>query len=101
MLDRKSESDIKAEEEEKERQFLNGKVVWQDEKRKLFFEGEVPVLIYKGERYHLGCEPHEPMLIIEGGRGDTVYVHNAHKEHWQEELQNAFDAGKRMAEKIK
>ena len=22
------------------------------------------------------------------------------EEHWQEELQNAFDAGKRMAEKI-
>ena len=76
LLDRKSESEIKAEEEEKERQLLNGKVVWQDEKRKLYFEGDVPVLIYKGERYHLGCEPHEPMLIIEGG-GDSVYVHNA------------------------
>jgi hypothetical protein len=23
-----------------------------------------------------------------------------HEEHWQEELQNAFEAGKRMAEKI-
>lgn len=23
-----------------------------------------------------------------------------HEEHWQEELQNAFDAGKRMAEKL-
>jgi hypothetical protein len=23
-----------------------------------------------------------------------------HEEHWQEELQNAFDAGKRMAEKV-
>lgn len=24
-----------------------------------------------------------------------------HEKHWQEELQNAFNAGKRMAEKIK
>lgn len=76
QLDRKSESETKAEEEEKDLQFLNGKVVWQDEKRKLYFEGNIPILVYKGERYHLSCEPHEPMLIIEGG-GETVYVHNA------------------------
>ena len=77
LLERKSVSEIKAEEEEKERQSLNGKVVWQDDRRKLYFEGDSPILIYKGDHYHLGCEPHEPMLIIEGGGGDTVYVHNA------------------------
>lgn len=77
LLDRKSKSEIRAEKEEKERQSLDGKVVWRDSKRKLYFEGDTPVLIYYGVRYRLSCEPHEPMLVIEGGNGDTVYVHNA------------------------
>lgn len=75
LLDRKSESEIQKEKEEEERQSLNNKIVWEDDKRKLYFEDDTPVLLYKGKRYHLSCEPHEPMLIIEGS--DTVYVHNA------------------------
>lgn len=77
LLDRKSESEILKEKEEQERQSLDGKVVWEDGERRLYFEGERPILLYKGERYTLGCEPHEPMLIIQGGGYGEVYVHNA------------------------
>lgn len=58
-------------------QSYNGKVIWQDAERKLFFEGEEPVLLYRSERYTFNCQPYEPMLIILGGRKGKVFVHNA------------------------
>lgn len=77
LLDRKSESEIEAEEKEKEWQTLDGKVVWKDEKRNLYFEGTTPILIYKGERYTFSCQPYEPMAIILHNGEAVVYIHNA------------------------
>ncbi len=77
LLDRKSESEIKAEKKEKVRQFLNGKVVWQDEQRKLYFEETAPILIYKGERYTFSCHPYEPMAIILRDGEAVAHIHNA------------------------
>ena len=75
--ERKSESEIEAEEKEKGRQTLNGKVVWKDEKRKLYFEADNPVLLYRGEKYTFACQPYEPMAIIKHNGESVVYIHNA------------------------
>lgn len=77
LLDRKSKSEIEAEEKEKEWKSLNGQLVWQDDKRKLYFEGNNPVLTYKGERYTFSCQPYEPMAIILRNGEAVVYIHNA------------------------
>ena len=77
LLDRKSQSEIEAEEKEKERQTLNGKTVWMDGRRHLYFEGATPVLIYKGERYTFSCHPYEPMAIILRDEKPVAYIHNA------------------------
>lgn len=77
LLDRKSQSEIEAEEKEKERQTLNGTTVWKDEKRNLYFEGTTPILIYNGERYTFSCQPYEPMTIILRNEKPVAYIHNA------------------------
>lgn len=77
LLDRKSQSEIEAEEKEKERQTLNGSIVWQDGIRKLYFENTEPIMIYKGERYTFSCQPYEPMAIILHKGEAVVYIHNA------------------------
>ena len=56
---------------------LNSKTVWKDEKRKLFFEGTTPILIYNGERYTFSCQPYEPMAVIRKNGESVVYIHNA------------------------
>ena len=77
LLDRKSQSEIEAEEKEKERQALNGSVVWHDKERKLYFEDHDPILIYKGERYTFSCQPYEPMANILHKGEAVVHIHNA------------------------
>ena len=90
LLDRKSEEKFEAEEKEKKCRPIDGKVVWQDAERKLYFEGDAPVLIYKNERYTFGCQPYEPMLIIRLGNDDKVFVHNAfYPDECKEFIQNS------------
>ena len=72
----KPESITEVEETVKECQTLNGKVVWEDTERKLYFEGDEPMLLYKGEKYTFSCQPYEPMAII-NSRNNNVYIHNA------------------------
>lgn len=77
LLDRKSEPEIKAEEEEKDRQLMDGNIVWQDEKRKLYFENRELIMIFKGERYTFSCNPYEPMAIILREGKEVSFIHNA------------------------
>ena len=77
LLEKKSQSEIEAEETEKERRALNGRVVWQDGVRKLYFEDREPIMIYKGERYTFSCHPYEPMAIILREGKAVAYIHNA------------------------
>ena len=56
---------------------IDGKQVWQDEERRLYFEGSEPVMIYKGERYTFGCQPYEPMAIIQKDGKAVAFIHNA------------------------
>lgn len=77
LLDRPSESELEKEKEEQERQELDGKVVWEDKERRLFFEGDEPILTYNGKRYTFSCQPYEPMAIILH-KGEAVsHIHNA------------------------
>ena len=55
----------------------NGKVVWQDKERKLYFEGADPMMMYNGEHYTFGCQPYEPMAIILRDGKAISYIHNA------------------------
>ena len=55
----------------------DGKLVWQDEERRLYFEGNEPVMVYKGERYTFGCQPYEPMAIIQKDGKAVAFIHNA------------------------
>ncbi len=77
LLDQPSESELKAMEEEQERKELDGKVVWEDNARKLYFEEKNPILIYRGERYTFGCQPYEPMAIILHKGEAVCHIHNA------------------------
>ena len=58
---------------------MSGKVVYQDEKRKMYFaeDGETPMLDYNGKTYSLSCHPYEPMLIIQHKGENVAYIHNA------------------------
>ena len=75
----KEADSIEPENVDTERQQLSGKVVYQDEKRKLYFaeDGMTPMVDYEGNTYSLGCHPYEPMLIIRNSGADIAYVHNA------------------------
>lgn len=55
------------------------KVVYQDNKRKLYFaqDGLTPMMDYDGKTYSLSCHPYEPMLIIRHKGEDVAYIHNA------------------------
>lgn len=77
LLDQPSESERKAMEEEQERKELDGKVVWKDNSRKLYFEENNPILTYHGERYTFGCQPYEPMAIILHKGEAVCHIHNA------------------------
>ena len=79
LLDNPSKEEIERAEQEKERKELSGKVVYQDDKRKLYFaeNGTTPMLDYEGKTYTLTCHPYEPMLIIKQNGTDVAYVHNA------------------------
>ena len=52
-------------------------IIWQDWKRKLWMEGNEPILMYNGERYTFSCQPYEPMAIILKKGEAVVYIHNA------------------------
>ena len=79
LLDTPSKEEIERAEQEKERKELSGKVVYQDNKRKLYFaeNGMTPMVDYEGKTYTLTCHPYEPMLIIKQNGTDVAYVHNA------------------------
>lgn len=79
LLDNPSKEEIERAEQEKERKELSGKVVYQDDKRKLYFaeNGMTPMVDYEGKTYTLTCHPYEPMLIILQGDYRVAYVHNA------------------------
>ena len=53
------------------------KVIWEDDVRKLFFDGNTPKLIYKGEEYYFSGHGYEPMAIILGKDGEVAYIHNS------------------------
>ena len=79
LLDNPSKEEIERAEQEKERNELNGKVVYQDAKRKLYFaeDGHTPMMDYDGKTYTLSCHPYEPMLIIRHKGENVAYIHNA------------------------
>ena len=79
LLDNPSKGEIERAELEKEREELSGKVVFEDDKRKLYFaeDGRTPMLDYDGATYSLSCHPYEPMLIIRNSGADVAYIHNA------------------------
>lgn len=53
------------------------KVVYEDDKCKLYFDGDTPTLLYKEQKYTFGCHPYEPMAIIMLGDKAVSYIHNA------------------------
>jgi len=53
------------------------KVIWQDGKRKLYMEGNEPILVYQGETYTFGCQPYEPMTLIYRKGEEAASIHNA------------------------
>ena len=53
------------------------KVIWEDNERKLFFDGNTPKLIYNNEEYTFSGHGYEPMTIILGKDGVVVYIHNS------------------------
>ena len=79
LLDNPSKEEIERAEREKEREELRGKVVYEDNERKLYFaeDGHTPMLDYEGKTYSLSCHPYEPMLIIRHKGEDVAYIHNA------------------------
>ena len=79
LLDNPSKEEIEEAAIKKEREELPGKVVYQDNKRKLYFaeDGHTPMFDYGGKTYSLSCHPYEPMLIIKQNGTDVAYVHNA------------------------
>lgn len=62
---------------EKSLEAMDGRVVWQDEERRLYVEGTEPVMMYIGERYTFGCQPYEPMVIIRKDEKAVAFIHNA------------------------
>ena len=78
-FDNPSKEEKERAEEEKEQKELNGKVVYQDDKCRLYFaaDGTTPMLDYDGTTYTLSCHPYEPMLIIRKDGVDVGYIHNA------------------------
>lgn len=53
------------------------KIVWQDNKRKLYLKGEEAFLEYNGETYTFGCQPYEPMAIIYKDGKVVANIHNS------------------------
>lgn len=53
------------------------KVIWEDNERKLFFDGNTPKLIYNNEEYTFSGHGYEPMTIILGKDGVVAYIHNS------------------------
>ena len=53
------------------------KVVWEDGERRLFFDGDVLKLRYKGEDYTFSSHGYEPMAIILKDGTDVAYIHNS------------------------
>ncbi|MBQ7663952.1 MAG: hypothetical protein IJS43_01870 [Bacteroidaceae bacterium] len=79
LLDNPSKEEIERAEQEKEKHELSGKVVYEDNKRKLYFaeDGHTPMMDYDGKTYTLSCHPYEPMLIILHKGENVAYIHNA------------------------
>ena len=79
LLDNPSREERERAEQEREQNELSGKVVYKDNKRKLYFaeDGHTPMLEYENKTYSLSCHPYEPMLIIRNSGADVAYIHNA------------------------
>lgn len=52
-------------------------IIWEDTERKLYVENDIPALFFKGKKYTFGCQPYEPMAIIELDGKPVAYLHNA------------------------
>ena len=56
---------------------IQDKVVWEDGERRLYFDGDVLKLRYKGEDYTFSSHGYEPMAIILKGGTAVAYIHNS------------------------
>ena len=56
---------------------IRNQVIWEDDERKLFYDGNTPKLIYKAVDYTFSGHGYEPMAIILNNSGDVAYIHNA------------------------
>ena len=52
-------------------------IIWEDDVRKLFLDGDTPKLIYKGVEYTFGGHGYEPLTIIFGKDGEVAFIHNS------------------------
>ena len=52
-------------------------LIWQDEERKLYMEGNEPLLEYNGNTYTFGCQPYEPMALIYRDGKVVANIHNS------------------------
>lgn len=71
----------------------SNQIIWEDDVRKLFLDGDTPKLIYKGVEYTFGGHGYEPLAIIFGKDGEVAYIHNCFE--WQiDELENKMSGWK-------
>lgn len=63
--------------QENENYSVWNKVIWEDNERKLFFDGNTPKLIYNSKEYTFSGHGYEPMAIILGKDGEVAYIHNS------------------------
>lgn len=63
--------------QENENNSVWNRVIWEDNERKLFFDGNTPKLIYNNEEYTFSGHGYEPMAIILGKDGVVAYIHNS------------------------
>jgi len=77
LLEQPSEEEIAEAKREEERQQTHNQVVWQDEARKLWFDGDTLRLRYNGKDYTFSGHGYEPMAIILDHDGAAAYIHNS------------------------